>query len=153
MKIVISGTPGTGKSTIARIIADDLQYKLIGINEFAKDHKLIIGKDYIRNADVIDHRKLVTEMMKVRESCVIEGHIAHFIKADIVFVLRCNPGVLRKRLLERKWPESKIQENIDAENLEVILAEARKKNKNVYEVDATNIPEAAEAILEIIYHL
>lgn len=153
MKIAISGTPGVGKTTIAKIVAEELHYKLVDLNAFAREKELTIGRDYTRNADIVDEKRLAKHLKVLDDDLVIEGHLAHLVKADIVFVLRCNPGVLRKRLLERKWPETKIQENVDAEIMEVIPEEARKANKRVYEVDATDIPKATEELLEIVYHL
>jgi adenylate kinase len=38
-------------------------------------------------------------------------------------VLRCRPDELRKRLAQRKYPKKKIQENADAEALDVCLIE------------------------------
>ncbi|PWN87567.1 hypothetical protein FA10DRAFT_269520 [Acaromyces ingoldii] len=44
---------------------------------------------------------------------------------DLVVVLRCNHELLWKRLEKRDYPLKKIQENNEAEIMEVVLAEAR----------------------------
>jgi adenylate kinase len=41
-----------------------------------------------------------------------------------VFVLRCDPRILEKRLRYRGWSEKKIQENVLAEILDICLGEA-----------------------------
>ena len=38
--------------------------------------------------------------------------------ATIVFVLRCNPVILRRRLRRKKWSRKKIRENVMAETLD-----------------------------------
>ena len=45
---------------------------------------------------------------------------------DLVVVLRTNSTELYDRLQARKYPDGKIQENLDAEIMEVLLAEARE---------------------------
>lgn len=45
---------------------------------------------------------------------------------DLVVVLRVDSTTLYDRLAERKYPEAKLQENLDSEIMEVLLAEARE---------------------------
>ena len=44
---------------------------------------------------------------------------------DLVIVLRTDSTILYDRLRARKYPEAKLQENLDAEIMEVLLQEAR----------------------------
>ena len=44
---------------------------------------------------------------------------------DLVIVLRSNSAILYDRLKARKYADSKLQENMDAEIMEVLLHEAR----------------------------
>ena len=152
MKILVSGTPGTGKTEVSKILADKLKYKLIKINDFAYDHDLIVGQDDKRGCLVVDTDGLAKLIEKLDGNYVIEGHMAHLLKGDSVFVLRTNPDVLKKRLDERNWLSEKIQENADAETLDVCLKEAVDKNKEVYEIDTTEKKpqETADIILKIL---
>lgn len=45
---------------------------------------------------------------------------------DLVIVLRSNSTTLYDRLKARNYPEQKLQENMDAEIMEVLLDEARE---------------------------
>ena len=45
---------------------------------------------------------------------------------DLVVVLRCNSTVLYDRLTARKYSAKKLEENMDAEIMQVILDEARE---------------------------
>jgi adenylate kinase len=49
--------------------------------------------------------------------------MAHLLPCDRIVVLRCRPDELKKRLARRKYREKKIQENADAEALDVCLIE------------------------------
>lgn len=49
---------------------------------------------------------------------------------DLVIVLRAEPSTLYDRLKERNYPEAKLQENLDAEIMEVLLAEAQEAYDN-----------------------
>lgn len=152
MKTLISGTPGTGKTSVAKLLSKELNYKLIKINDFAKEKNLIISKDKKRNSDIVDTNKLNKEISKLKGNFVIEGHLAHFCKGDFCIVLRTNPKELEKRLKKKKWNSSKIKENVDAEIIDVCLQEALQINKNVYEIDTTNKKprEIVETIKKIL---
>ena len=67
-------------------------------------------------------------------------------------MLRASPATLRKRLKDRGWREAKVRENVEAEALDIILAEAIDAHKKVYEIDTTNMTpmQVRDAVLEII---
>ena len=119
MKIVITGTPGTGKSSVAKELAKASRTPLISIAEFVKEKGLLeVGEE-------VDVEKLEKELNKRLEEekaggWIVEGHLACEIKlpADYVFVLRANPDVLRKRLKKRGYSEKKIEENLLVEMLD-----------------------------------
>ncbi len=137
MKITISGTPGTGKTQVSKILAKKLNYKLININKYAKDNNLITGIDTDRKALIIDENKLRKKSVEIPDNTIIEGHLAHYCTGDITIILRTNPDTLRARLKKRRWPKKKIEENIESEALDIILQEAVNQNKNVFEIDTT----------------
>lgn len=149
MKILISGTPGTGKTKVAEILAKKLKFSLIKVNDFALKHNLIEGKDKKRNASIVNESRLKNEIRKLKGDFVIEGHLAHFCDGDIIIILRTEPKELIKRLKAKKWPYKKIQENMDAERMEIILEEAKKLHDNVIVIDTTN-KKAEQAANEII---
>ena len=120
MRLVLTGTPGVGKSTLAVLLAKKLKIKLISISDFAKAHKLVS-----RNAEV-DIKKLSKKLLpslKNLDSYIIEGHLACEFKipADFVFVLRCEPKTLKSRLKKRKYDKEKIDENLMSEILDYCL--------------------------------
>ena len=155
--ITISGTPGTGKTSVARILAKLMSCEVVAINKFVDEHKLSEGRDETGSkiVDVPKLRREIEKHLKNFKGCIIiEGHLAHFLRADFCVVLRCDPLVLEKRLKKKKWRKAKIRENVQAEILDVILAEAlaNKKIKCLLELDNTRLvpKKCAEKILRLI---
>lgn len=148
MKILISGTPGTGKTSVSELLAKKLEYRLVRINDLAEEKGLVEGVDKIRGSGIIDEVRLEAEVEKLSGDIVVEGHLAHLCKGDVSVVLRTRPDVLEKRLSLRKWSRKKIHENIEAEMLDVILTEAVEVNDNVVEVDTTG--KSAEDVCGIL---
>ncbi|MBQ6138388.1 MAG: adenylate kinase family protein [Methanobrevibacter sp.] len=154
--IFISGTPCTGKTTVANdlngYLSDNgFDSKLIKINDFAFENDLVIGEDPDKFYKVIDidglNECLNDEIDKSSNRVlIVEGHLSHLCEgADKMIVLRLNPSILKNRLEERNYSESKIQENLEAEALAVCSAEA-------YEIygDKTNEIDASDKSVEEI---
>ncbi|MFH1785720.1 MAG: AAA family ATPase [Candidatus Micrarchaeota archaeon] len=116
MRIIITGTPGTGKSIIAKKLADELNLELIDIK------KLVLAKKLRNKKHEVDIKKLAQNLkfLKTKKDYVVEGHLACelFLPNDFVVVLRTNPKVLKKRLEKRKYSKRKTQENLAVEILD-----------------------------------
>ncbi len=153
MIISVTGTPGTGKDTISKILAKNLGFKLIDLNKLAKQKNLFKGHDQKRKCDIVDIKKLNLEIKKFRKDIVIQSHYSHELTSDIVIVLRTDIKELRKRLEKRGWTEEKIKENIDAEIFETCKQDALQKTKKVFEADTTSSsPEkTVENIINIVF--
>lgn len=135
MMIALSGTPGTGKSSVA----DQLQkqgYQVIKVADTVGPYSL--GADPDRDTDVIDDEKWANEFKPVEG--VVEGHLSHLLPADRIIILRCRPDILSERLQKREYSIQKVKENAEAELLDVILIEAVEIHgeDKIYEIDTTN---------------
>jgi adenylate kinase len=148
MIVALTGTPGTGKSTVARLV--DAGFTVIDLNALIKE-RYHSGSDPERGSLIADLDGLTEYVEKLDGNYLIEGHISHFLPSDIVIVLRAAPRVLRERLAGRGWSKAKIAENVEAEALDVVLVEALELNDRVSEIDGTEMtPEQiAAAIREI----
>ncbi|MFP4116540.1 MAG: adenylate kinase family protein [Candidatus Aenigmatarchaeota archaeon] len=147
MKIAITGTPGTGKTTIGEKLAEETSLEYISINDLARERDCIISHDEDRNSDIVDVKELRREVKNL-EDCILDGHLSHFMDNQMVFVLRCKPSVLKSRLEDKGWKEEKVAENVDAEITGVIEREARNGNEDVYSIDTTDKDE--EEVVGII---
>jgi adenylate kinase len=158
MRIALTGTPGTGKTAVAALLRQN-QCNVIDVNKIAFEHNFIIGKDDQRDTMILDTEQVncyINQKYKTtREHVFFEGHITHLLKTmDKVIILRCHPKALRKRLSNKGWKPIKIQENVEAEALDVILCEAAELHdtENLFEIDTTNrsIEAVTASILELV---
>ncbi|MGC8599043.1 MAG: adenylate kinase family protein [Thermoplasmata archaeon] len=143
MRICITGTPGTGKSTISKLIPG----KSIDLNEFARENGCLKGYDRKRRVRVVDIQCLKEKLRDLNDAILV-GHYSHLLDCHIVIVFRTNPSILEKRLRERNYTQEKIRENMEAEALGIITQEALELCRNVYEIDTTSSDEGE--ILNII---
>ena len=87
MIILFTGTPGTGKSTLAKTLAKTLNHTYLDVNKVIDKHKLIESVDKKRKTNVVDEKKLskiLEKIIKEEKKLVIDSHLAHFIKAKFV---------------------------------------------------------------------
>jgi adenylate kinase len=148
MRIALTGTPGTGKTTVAAL----LPYPVIDINGLVRAG-LSLGRDEARDcleADMDGLEKRLRELDS-DQIVVLEGHFSHHF-AEWAIVLRLSPTQLRKRLEKRSYLPEKIRENLEAEALDVILVEAVELCGRVDEIDTTGKSEAevAEIVVKIV---
>ncbi|MFB6283895.1 MAG: adenylate kinase family protein [Halobacteria archaeon] len=138
MKVVLTGTPGTGKSTVAPDMADELDLTPIEVGEYARNHGYVTRYDQERDTREIDLDGLSKDL-KEKEDVLFVGHTAQYLEADHAVVLRCAPPELRKRLSDRGYGEEKVEENVDSEVLDVVTAETMNLQNRVYEIDTTDL--------------
>ncbi len=150
MRVAVTGTPGTGKTTATRGLSTDLE--VVHLNDLVTEEGLTTGHDDDRDSAIVD-MEAVAEWLDGREEICFESHLAHYFEADRVVVLRCHPDTLEDRLDDHT--EESITENAESEALDVILGEAveRHGTDRIYEIDTTDrapadVAEAIEAVIE-----
>jgi adenylate kinase len=143
--VLITGTPGVGKSTISSLLARRLNAILLDINQLVDEKKFYTGIDEQRKFKIVDLNALCRELDRIVQNSsgyvIIEGHLSHYYKnADLVIVLRANPIVLRDRLKAKGFDELKIRENIEAEAIDLCSFEAfRIHGDRTNEIDTSDI--------------
>ena len=152
-KIIITGTPGTGKTTLADKIGDYFKTRVIHITDYLKENPELIEKT-MKNGTIIPKMAELRKALN-QEQGIIDGHLACEFKLrnSFVLVLRTNPKELKKRLKERGYKPKKIKENIEAEALDYCTQKAEENYKAVYEIDTTtkSPDETFQMALKIIY--
>jgi adenylate kinase len=148
IKIAITGTPGVGKTTISKKLAEKLGFRHIDITEVVKKYKLYSEKDEEMDSYVINFDKL-KKFLDDLDNVILDGHVSHLLDADYVVVLRCNPEIVKKRLEERGYKQKKVMENVEAEILDVCLVES---GGSVYEIDTTDrdVEDVVDEIIDAI---
>lgn len=155
MRVAVTGTPGTGKTTVTERLATEASVDLdvVHLNDVIREKGFTAGRDDQRDTLVTDI-DAVADWLEGREDVLFESHLAHHFAADCVAVLRCHPEELERRLRERGEPEATVAENAESEALDIVLAEAveRHGEDSVYEVDTTDrSPAEVTAALEAIH--
>ncbi len=121
MKVLITGTPGTGKTQVAKELGLITGWDVFHISEIAEEAQAILG--WNGHEGEVDVHKLcayLTPLLKDKENVIFEGHLGCEIPcpAELVVVLRTNPEELEKRMETRGYGKEKIDENIMAELLD-----------------------------------
>lgn len=154
MRVAVTGTPGTGKTTATELVDSDLE--TVHLNDAIREEGLHDGTDEERgslyaNFDAI--RQWLDEQGDGGDDLLVDSHLAHHFDAEKVVVLRCHPEELRERLLERGETDAKAEENAESEALDVILSEsvAEHGTESVYEIDTTDrAPDAVASDIEAV---
>ncbi|CCX05186.1 Similar to Putative adenylate kinase HBR1; acc. no. Q8TG40 [Pyronema omphalodes CBS 100304] len=116
--IVITGTPGVGKSSHSLLLSESTGLNLVDVNQIVKDNKFTEEYDEALQTWVVDEDRLLDEIEPQLEQGgnVIDWHVCDLFPErliDLVVVLRCEN-------------EAKLQENLDAEIMQVVLDDARE---------------------------
>lgn len=128
--MILSGSPGVGKTTVAKLLGEMMGGVVISLTDFVIEHDLYEEWDEERNTRIIDEERIqkalleeINNILKKKEDewIFVEGSFSDIIgdKADCAIVLRLHPDILRKRLENRQYKNTKIKENVQAEILGV----------------------------------
>ncbi len=149
MFVALTGTPGVGKTTVARILRGR-GYDVLDLNQLAEEKNFITGYDEKRDSNIVDVEELddYIRSHNTKKDLIIEGHLSHLLSVESAIILRCDPIVLGERLKAKGWQENKIKENVAAEILDVIKIEAFEMLDKVFEIDTTR--KTAEEVADSI---
>ena len=145
LRLVITGNPGVGKHTIAKIITERINAEIIDINKVAIDNNAT-GKKTNLGLDVDVKRlvRLLEKLLKAKRDFVIVGHLAPYVLKpagiSLVAVLRRSPYELEKTLKKRGYSVNKVRENVASEILGTSLYDSLKTfgKRKVAEFDTTD---------------
>jgi len=143
-RLVITGNPGVGKHTSAKIIAEKLDAEIIDINKVAIGNNAI-AKKTSKGLDVDTKKlsRLLAKALAAKKDLIIVGHLAPYVLkpagVDMVAVLRRSPYELEKTFEKRKYTAEKSRENMASEILGVSLYDSLKTfgKRKVAEFDTT----------------
>lgn len=159
--ILVTGTPGTGKTSLARELSLFTLYTYLDpVKKFGSDFR--VGYDTERKCHIVDHKRLTLAVLgylqaqkKGKKGVIVDSHLAHFLPAsrvDACIVTVCSLKALKRRLSKRSYSPSKIRENMDAEIFDTCLLEARALGHKVIVVNTTgkSKPSLARSVAKIL---
>ncbi|AFZ70975.1 putative nucleoside kinase, CMP and AMP kinase [Caldisphaera lagunensis DSM 15908] len=158
--IFISGTPGTGKSTLAKLISEELNCNYIEVSDFAVKKNLVIPDETGRDTYVIKEDELKEEILKEKGkglTILVTHYPDVFLDDDrfylntlFLILLRTNPKILMDRLNKKGWDEKKVKENVLAEAFNTIAEDIYDYKDIVIEIDTSN--ENPNNLLDIVFN-
>ncbi|MHA2120411.1 MAG: AAA family ATPase, partial [Promethearchaeota archaeon] len=140
--------------------------KLISLNELVISSDLSFEFDDERKTYIVDFQIFLPFVLqKIKkiglenpQFLIIESHFSDIIPdnfIDYVFILRCDPDELKRRLKKRNYELNKINENVQAEILGNCANYFINKHlkKPLFEIDTTNlqIQAVAKTMKNIIF--
>jgi adenylate kinase len=142
MKILVTGSPGVGKTTFAKELAKRLKCNVInekdlslkfGLGEFNSANELEIPLPKFKkalNLFLADFSSKKNDE-KNKKSVVMEGHVVCEVKADFDFVvlLTLPPDELEMRLELRGYSPEKIMDNVFCEGIDYCKKYVYRNNK------------------------
>ncbi|EEY13906.1 POS9-activating factor FAP7 [Verticillium alfalfae VaMs.102] len=152
--IIVTGTPGVGKTTHCEELARRTGLKHLAINQIVKDKECQDGWDDERSCAIVDEDKLLDALEDEVPGggFILDWHACDLFPEswiDLVVVLRVDSSTLYDRLKARNYAEAKLQENLDSEIMEVLLSEAREGFDEQIVVELTsNTAEEMESNVE-----
>ncbi len=164
--IIISGTPGCGKTSVANELSKLIDAKIISLNELAVSDDFSFEYDKERKTYIVDFKIFLPyilkkiKIIKINDPkfLIIESHFSDIIPNKLinyVFILRCDPDELTKRLKKKDYNLDKITENVQSEILGncVNYLVQKKIKKPIFEIDTTNlnIESVAKTINDILF--
>ena len=165
MVVVVAGVPGSGKTSLASRLARLAGRPFTTMSWLVLERGLWVGYDAERRSFVIDEERLCRELgglTRGEPGIVFETHWPQPVvecseaRIEAIVLTRCRPDVLLERLRRRGWPERKVLENVEAELLGVLAADAREAAEAagapLLEIDTTAVTpwEAARRVLEAL---
>jgi len=150
--IIVTGSVGTGKTTLAKKLSKKLNYRYINVNKIIREYNLSESYDKKRKCKIIDIKKLnkaLTDKINVfkkssEKGAIIDSHLSHYLPkkcVDLCIVTKCSLKELNKRLKKRKYNKNKIKENLQCEIFDICLNEAKKAKHQIIVIDTSKIPK------------
>jgi adenylate kinase len=156
--IIVTGTPGTGKTILSRALAKAIGARYVNLTQFVSKRGLYSEIDRERRTKIVDlartRSSLMRELGTTNGPVVVDTHVLEGIvpgeMVRRVIVLRCHPKVLEARLQAKKWKPDKIRENVLAEILDSCLTAAVKQygRRKVIQLDTSrgSVPPSVDMV-------
>jgi CMP/dCMP kinase len=149
MIITISGMPGSGKSTVGRLLAKQLGYKFYSVGDFRGEMAQKLGltidelnkvgeKDFWTDQKADDWQKKIS---RTEDNVVVDGWLAfHFIPKSLKIFIEVDAKTAAHRIFINQRPDEKYLNSEVAVEKQITtrLEETRKRFLKYYQVDFLN---------------
>lgn len=156
MIIIVTGTPGTGKSVLSKKIAKAINHKYVDVKKILENSDICEGYDEVNECLIVDTKKLsklLIDLINKNDKLIIDSHLSHYLLpkyVDMCVVCKCDLPELKKRLKNRSYKIPKIRENLDSEIFDVCLTEAKERKHKVIIVNTTERYKISDIVKRIL---
>jgi len=165
--ILITGTPGVGKTATATLLAERLNLQHLNIGSIIEQNHFHSGYDEQLQTQILDEDKLLdhleAEIQKAQDNSVDDndynGLVTDYHSCDLfperwfdlVLVLRADTHVLYDRMVKRGYCEAKREQNMQCEIMQVLLEEAKESYaaEIVQEMKSNTIADMEDTISRV----
>ncbi|MHA2053937.1 MAG: adenylate kinase family protein [Candidatus Hodarchaeales archaeon] len=158
LRIYITGTPGTGKSSVAKLLSAKLSLEFLEINDLVVQEGYNLGYDIDRDTTIADD-ELLNEFLNQKLTttdrvCIAGGIVLSNTLFNYIIILHSSVSTLRTRLEEREYSKTKVESNIEAEIMNIIYYETLEHfpPEKILEVinDNKSIEKTCSEIISVI---
>lgn len=144
MQITISGIPGSGKSTIGKLLAKELNYEFYSLGKIRRDLALK------RNLSILEYNKLKEdtdseidkyqiELGKQKDNIIVDGRLSfHFLPNSIKLFFKVDLEVGAKRILQEQRQTEKSSKKELIQSIKSRIENDKNRYKKIYNIDAFN---------------
>lgn len=135
MNFLVTGTPGCGKTTLAKNLGKELDLKVINEKDFALKNGIgSFNQENELEIPIKEFEKEANKFLSKNKGIIFEGHtLAEMkLKVEKVILIRINPEELEERLNRRNYSDEKVMDNVFYEGIDYIKKKVEKnysKNK------------------------
>ena len=144
MKLAISGSPGTGKTTFAKALGKELNLEVINEKAFALKNGIgTFNEQDELEIPIKEFEDKLNNFLNEKDDVIIEGHTLCEAKlqVDKFIIITLNPEKLQLRLELRDYSAEKVMDNLFCEGIEYCKKHAMRNYKKkliIIESEDTN---------------
>jgi len=159
--VLITGVPGTGKTTLADALAERVGAERLDVGALARSEGFHGVYDAEMDTHELAEEALLDRMEEMLASseergvgCVVDYHSCELFPErwfDRVCALTCveQTATLYERLSDRGYSEKKIRENVECDIFQVVVEEAKDSFENVTVRSNATLDDMEETVREL----
>jgi len=152
IKILITGAPTIGKTSLAKRLAENLGYKYVADKEIlpvGSYEEITFQGSLLKEVDV---EKLNLKDDSFDDNTVFEGLLfpETDLDFDVIFMLYLSEDELRKRLTARGYSDAKIEDNVFSQNSGYLRDLSEKICETVFILQRQSLSEDLKVIEDIL---
>lgn len=154
--VLITGTPGTGKTTIATDVAMQLGLRHIDVGAYARGQDLVESYDEKLDCHVLNEDAVLDALEPILTTggVVVDHHSSDWFPQrwfQAVVVLRTDTAALFDRLEARGYSRTKRDHNVQAEIMQIVRDEAIESYPDIPLVECrTDKEEDKDAVVATV---